>query len=84
MSFTFTSRTQLMTAIRMWCDNEFVGTASYGPITTWNTRGVTSMEGLMSPHYDTSGNYHGHEPAGSLSSCNPPIGGWDTSQVTDM
>ena len=65
----FTTSTQLRVAVYLWCaaSTPAEGDAlSYGPISAWNTSLMTDMSYVVS--------YHG--------TCNPPIGSWDTSQVT--
>ena len=69
-------------AVDAWCTDEAAATATYGDVKTWNTEGVTSMKGLMSPKYQNgeySDNVRPH-----MSTCNPEIGDWDTGAVTDM
>ena len=75
----------LETAVDAWCTDEAAATATYGDIKTWNTEGVTSMKGLMSPYYQ-NGNYcgYGNNCRPHMSTCNPEIGDWDTGAVTDM
>ena len=58
----------LQTAVDAWCSNEAGATATYGPIESWDTSLITSLRRLLD----------------SKSACNPPIGDWDVSQVTDM
>ena len=73
----------LETAVDAWCTDEAAATATYGDIKTWNTEGVTSMYGLMSPDFQNGGNYCGNcRP--HMSTCNPEIGDWDTGAVTTM
>ena len=75
----------LETAVDAWCTDEAAATATYGDIKTWNTEGVTSMAGLMSPYYQ-NGHYcgPGNVCRPHMSTCNPPIGDWDTGAVTTM
>ena len=72
----------LETAMDAWCTDEAAATATYGDIKTWNTEGVTSMKGLMSPMY-SNGNYCAFCRS-HMQTCNPDIGGWNTEAVTDM
>ena len=75
----------LETAVDAWCTDEAGATATYGDIKTWNTEGVTSMKGLMSPRH-LYGNYCGWQNVcrPHMQTCNPEIGGWNTGAVTDM
>ena len=72
----------LETAVDAWCTDEAAATATYGHIKTWNTEGVTSMEGLMSPAYQNGDYCSNCRP--HMSTCNPEIGGWNTEAVTSM
>ena len=75
----------LETALDAWCTDEAAATATYGDVKTWNTEGVTSMKGLMSPRWQKleAGNFCNNcRP--HMSTCNPEIGGWNTEAVTDM
>ena len=74
----------LETAVDAWCTDEAAATATYGDIKTWNTEGVTSMVGLMSPHYQNGDGAYSHNVRPHMSTCNPEIGNWDTGAVTDM
>ena len=73
----------LEAALDAWCTDEAAATATYGDIKTWNTEGVTSMKGLMSPRYQ-NGEYCGYCREPHMSTCNPEIGDWDTGAVTTM
>ena len=70
-------------AVDAWCTDEAAATATYGDIKTWNTDGVTSMKGLMSPEFQ-NGDWCGDTCRPHMSTCNPEIGGWNTGAVTDM
>ena len=73
----------LETAVDAWCTDEAAATATYGDIKTWNTEGVTSMKGLMSPYQKTNGGWCNNcRP--QMCTCNPEIGGWNTGAVTSM
>ena len=72
----------LEAAADAWCTDEAAATATYGDIKTWNTDGVTSMYGLMSPHFQNREYSNNARP--HMSTCNPEIGGWNTGAVTDM
>ena len=74
----------LETAVDAWCTDEAAATATYGDIKTWNTEGVTSMKGLMSPYYQNRKYCGGGICRPHMSTCNPEIGGWNTGAVTDM
>jgi surface protein len=70
--------TTIEAALTAWLANntaaEFTDTANtpyYGPITNWDTSGVTSMNGLFDADFNFSG-------------FNEDISGWDVSNVTDM
>ena len=63
----------LETAVNAWCTDEAAATATYGDIKTWNTEGVTSMKGLMSPSYQNGEYSNNARP--HISTCNPEIGG---------
>ena len=66
---TFTTNDQLRVAVNLWCaaSTPAEGDAlSYGPISAWNTSLMTDMSSVV----------------GYQQTCNPPIGSWDTSQVT--
>ena len=57
----------------------------YGAISTWNMDGVTSLRGLMSPHY--SGGSYSYNARPHMATCNAQlsgIGNLDTSSVKDM
>ena len=77
----------LGTAVDAWCTDEAAATATYGDIKTWNTEGVTSMVGLMCPHYQNGvgcGSASGYGCRPHMATCNPDIGFWNTGAVTDM
>ena len=66
---TFTTNDQLQVAVNLWCaaSTPAEGDAlSYGPISAWNTSLMTDMSNVVN----------------NQQTCNPPIGSWDTSQVT--
>ena len=66
---TFTTNDQLRGAVHLWCaaSTPAEGDAlSYGPISEWNTSLITDMSYVFDDRI----------------TCNPPIGSWDTSQVT--
>ena len=66
---TFTTNDQLRVAVNLWCaaSTPAEGDAlSYGSISAWNTSLMTDMSSVV---YNKQ-------------TCNPPIGSWDTSQVT--
>ena len=66
---TFTTNVGLRVAVGAWCaaSTPAEGDAlSYGPISEWNTSLTTDMTYCFGYQY----------------TCNPPIGSWDTSQVT--
>ena len=73
----------LETAVDAWCTDEAAATATYGDVKTWNTEGVTSMKGLMSPIIQ-NGEFCYSYCRPHMSTCNPEIGGWNTEAVTDM
>ena len=64
----------LRQAVREWFTDRAAAEAKYGPISTWDTSGVTSMSALFcaAPWCDN--------PAAS--SFNEDISAWDTSGVT--
>ena len=72
------SRTQLFAAVDAWCR----GDAGAADLATLDVSAVADMSFLFSQHGGVSGFNGGSRP--HMSSCNPDIGGWDVSSVTDM
>ena len=69
-------------AVDSWCTDEAGARETYGDISTWNTAAVTNAKGLLSPDYQ-KGSYS-YNSRSHMASCNPDIGSWDMSSVTDM
>ena len=71
----------IRTAVTAWFDDRSGAEATYGHISTWNTRGVTDMSDLFCRYdYWGSCSYY-NRGAGSF---NEDIGAWDTSGATNM
>ena len=65
---TFTSTSDLQTAVDLWVSDESAATTAHGDINTWNVTAITDMSSLFS----------------GKSSFNSNIGNWDVSNVTNM
>ena len=71
--------TTIRTAVETWLSDRTTALGTYGPISTWDTSGVTNMENLFcaSCAYGCSCN-------SAMPSFNDDISAWDTSGVTLM
>ena len=69
-------------AVDSWCTDEAGAREMFGDISTWNTAAVTNAKGLLSPNYQKGSYAYDSRP--HMESCNPDIGSWDMSSVTDM
>ena len=65
---TFTSKSDLQTAVDLWVGDESAATTAHGDINTWNVTAITDMSSLFS----------------GKSSFNSNIGSWNVSNVTNM
>ena len=72
----------LEAAVDLWCTDEAAATEQYGHISFWNTSGVSSFKGLMSPSYTGGQNINNVRP--HMLTCNPPIEQWATDAVTSL
>ena len=68
--------TTIRTAVAAWLSDRAAAEATYGPMSTWDTSGVTDMAELFCRWCDTAQE--------AVSSFNEDIGAWDTSGVTTM
>ena len=79
----FANQAELETALDLLCTDEAAAIATYGAVATWVTSVITSMKGLLSPHYSNGGYSNNGRP--HMATCNvAEIGDLHTSQVTDM
>ena len=90
--------TTIRTAVAAWLSDRAAAEAAYGHISTWDTSGVTGMEGLFNVNarpgaasfnedisaWDTSGVTSMINMFYYASAFNENIGAWDTSGVTTM
>ena len=75
----------IRTAVAAWLSNSASAEATYGPISTWDTSGVTDMARLFCAS-ETDGNCASSSSglAAAAASFNEDISAWDTSGVTTM
>ena len=92
-SYTFTSRTELQTAVNLWVSDERSAKDTYGPIANWDTVLITDMEPLFPYKSAFNDDISSWSTASVTSMCdmfisasafNQPIGSWNTSSVTNM
>ena len=69
-------------AVDLWCTDEANAKETYGDISTWSTEALTKTKGLLSPNYQKGSPVYNVRP--HMEYCNPDIGSWDMSSVTDM
>ena len=90
----------IRTAVALWFSDNAAAMSTYGPISKWDTSGVTDMSWLFcvrqtsengSPHFsmdnpldEPASYYESCVHPASASSFNEGIGAWDTSGVTTM
>ena len=67
-SYTFTSKTELQTAVNLWVSDERSAKDTYGPIADWDTHLITDMSSLFS----------------GKTTFNDDVSSWNTSSVTTM
>ena len=93
MSYTFTTKSALQTAINDWISNETSAAATYGDINTWDVSAITDMSQLFSFKSTFNSNISNWNVSNvtvmsqmfwRATSFNQDISGWNVSNVTDM
>lgn len=78
------TKADLVAATEAWCADAAAAEATYGPIGSWDVTRVTDFGYLFSRSHNplTGDDLYPRRP--NIDTCNPPIGGWKTGQVTTM
>ena len=54
----FANKAELQTAAHAWCTDEAAATATYGPVSTWDTSAVTTMQYMFYSAYASTATCH--------------------------
>ena len=79
--YSFADRTELKTAVNMWCVNRTTANSTYGPIGQWDISRVTSLANMFC-ELGVCRNYGNSHP--ECEDFNDDISAWDTSSVTSL